>query len=767
MSNDQDRYVRTNVSTPAVTRALPGILRQVKENSLSILSNQMSDFFNSCDDLFFELANHAGSNSEQNLYFDSMREIRIKKKDVINRFKDNFNAHFTDLVRPNLSQVMTSEQASASFDSLGLVEDDKMEQDVAISSVISKTRQDCQESLYHLNLRFDYLLPDIEINESNNPLDPKQICEAFTQAAALMELDIKARIIVFKQFDRMVARHLNKIYSLANELLINAGILPKVVPSVIKNKQSAPTGSSDTNTLAQENQRAEPATSAEPANQGGHNEFAAAAFTFDQLSNLLAGFKSALGESAADVQAISTSGRNYGRPITQDALLNQLTDLQKQYTDVDAPQTKEHLQTAIYHILQSSGEDGKPSSLTQSDEDVINLVSMFFEFILDDRNLPVPIQALISRLQIPVLKIALKDKNFFNNSKHIARVLINEIASASIGWDDSKKDQQDELYDLINSIVHKVNDEFVGDCAVFERELKRLTDYKQQEAKRASIVETRTNQAAEGKAKTDHTKKTVQSILHQRLNSIELPEFISNFIINQWQKILVLVRLKSGENSQEWLSNLQVVDDLVWVFQVHTDEKSKKRIERLKAPLIEAVEKGLTVANTPEKEKSEIINKLTELLGCLDGDKETLEVERSKLKMEQLAMLGQAPEATGNKSWKEMTALERQQVKQQAIQFENLKKAETLQVGTWFIQQDQNTNRTTRCKLAAYIKPNERFVFVNRYGQKTCEKSKQEVAMELQRQLLKPLESGLLFDRAMSGIVDNLKRVNRSNSQPG
>ena len=75
--------------------------------------------------------------------------------------------------------------------------------------------------------------------------------------------------------------------------------------------------------------------------------------------------------------------------------------------------------------------------IQQVDEDVINVVAMFFDIILDDRNLPLEIQALVSRLQIPILKVALRDRSFFSNRNHPARQLLNEIARTSIGWESS------------------------------------------------------------------------------------------------------------------------------------------------------------------------------------------------------------------------------------------------------------------------------------------------------------------------------------------
>src|SRR5690606_5883111 len=75
----------------------------------------------------------------------------------------------------------------------------------------------------------------------------------------------------------------------------------------------------------------------------------------------------------------------------------------------------------------------QPARLNQMDEDVINLVSMLFEFILNDNQLPASMKALIARLQIPMLKVAILDKSFFGKEGHPARRLLNEIATAAIG----------------------------------------------------------------------------------------------------------------------------------------------------------------------------------------------------------------------------------------------------------------------------------------------------------------------------------------------
>jgi hypothetical protein len=101
------------------------------------------------------------------------------------------------------------------------------------------------------------------------------------------------------------------------------------------------------------------------------------------------------------------------------------------------------VRTGIRDNLKS--DEKRVETVRQADEDVINLVSMLFDFILDDDDLPMAMKALLGRLQIPLLKVAIIDKSFFNAEKHKARQLLNLLSKAGIGW--NQKDQgSDALY---------------------------------------------------------------------------------------------------------------------------------------------------------------------------------------------------------------------------------------------------------------------------------------------------------------------------------
>lgn len=739
MSKEKD-YLKMVENTSTAWSNLPPLVRQLRDDAQVVLLNNLEDLFSNCDDLFFDLSSRASSNAEQNLYFESMRELRFKKAGVINSFKQNFEQGFLLVAQSANAARAVSENAIA--ESLSLVQNDTLEQEVAITGMISKARVNCQEALYHLTTRLDYLIPRVTIDQDNNPLDPDHICRSFAKACELFDINIKAKIIIFKQFDRLVASKLIKVYTSANELLINAGILPKITHSI--NKQ-ADGGGSD----------AVASTAADAVLQAATQAASQLQFDFAELTNLLASMRRLGLTRLPNYNAYSA---NPGPIMASGELLSLLTAQQHPLAPADSAGEIEPIDLRqLVQTLLAASNPSTPHALQQPDEDVINLVAMFFDFVLDDRNLPVAIQALISRLQIPILKVALKDKSFFNQAGHPARKLINVIADASIGWDEAEQIKKDKLYNKIFDIIQTINEQYADNEQIFAEKLAELQTFIQQEQHRTSLVERRTSQSIEGQAKTQQAKSVVQQLLFAKLEKLRLPTTITAFLVDQWQQLLVLVHLKNGEDSPEWIESMQVVDDLIWAAQKHDDQRSLQRLGKIKPELLQRIALGLTKISTTAEASQSAVRAIGETLDQLQSE---APINFEAISVEQAISLGHTPGA-GSKTWQEMTALERQQARYKALTYEFIKKADALPIGTWISYEDSRRGKILRCKLSTKIEVSDTFVFVNRFGFKVMEKSRKDFAYDLQQRRAAPLENGLLFDRAMENIVGNLRLVGK------
>ncbi|PCJ46851.1 MAG: hypothetical protein COA99_01885 [Moraxellaceae bacterium] len=782
----------------AVTTALPAILKQVKENSLSILNNQLTEFFVSCDDLFFDLASKAETNQKQNDLFETMRDIRLHKKECLTQFKlelDNLFSQLSTNQQAKPTQSLDS-RPKPTFEGLGLVSEDEMEKNVALSSVITKARGECQESLYHLTIRFDYLIHSMEITESNNPLDPAQICEAFCKATDPIDLTLQNRIIFLKQFDLIVGRNLFKITNLANELLVNAGVLPQIKPKSQNRAPQQPKGLQPPPQSSQQEKRQLPQGSRQQgaSNRGDNQQHHSHQRASDQSAsdsysadNGSGGYSPTDAYTARDensyiqdvsarvtpgytelsqlISTFQTSGQTNprfisraqfsGPPINQDSLIQGLTYAQAQQP-FDVNSTRNYIRDIVESILLPNEHNKESHSLDEPDENVINLVAMFFDFVLSDKALPVAVQAQIGRLQIPILKIALKDKSFFEDKKHPARTLINTLGEASLGLTADDPDKQDVLFSLIQTIVQEIHDSCDGDLEVFRKQLQVLESKLSSEKKRAQVIERRTSEAAIGQAKTENARRAVHVTISERIKDSELPPYVTDFLVKHWHKFLLSNHLRHGDKSPEWLDAVQVIDDLLWVIQSHDDNKSQLRAKKLAPQLKERIYAGIKKANAENEEWNNLSPGLFGILQ-LASEGRSAEIRHTQLSSAQKTTLG-ISEPTHDKPWQDMSGLERQQAKQSALRFESIQAAEHLTVGAWAVLSEPGL-KSIRCKLSAKIMENDTYVFVNRFGIKALEKNKKDIAMSIQKKHLTILESGPLFERAVNRIATSLRKT--------
>ena len=108
------------------------------------------------------------------------------------------------------------------------------------------------------------------------------------------------------------------------------------------------------------------------------------------------------------------------------------------------------------------------------------------------------------------------------------------------------------------------------------------------------------------------------------------------------------------------------------------------------------------------------------------------------------------------KSWEEMTAVERQQIKLVQLKVDMLKKVDELSPETWFEFQTEEGD-VQRCKLIEKITNSDEWIFVNRRGRKVFNKTKQELADAMRMGSIKIIENGLLLDRAFMHLFGRLK----------
>ncbi|MFU6379039.1 DUF1631 domain-containing protein [Metapseudomonas otitidis] len=738
---------------------LPVALIQVRDKAAQQLKQALQALFDNADDTLFQMADRATSNAEQNAFFEAMRDLRLKRKSIERGFLQKVFETFSNL---NQYEIGRAPQLDAvSFESLSLVQNDDLEESVAQDTMVSKVMSRDAVALGHLTTRINTLVSK-KIDDRTNPLGPRALCEAFLDACRSLGVEIKVKLIIFKLFDKYVLTELDQLYAEANQLLITAGVLPEL--------KSAPP--------ARRPQGRTPGT-ARSAAAGGD----AASVVADMASEEVQEVFGALQALLSEVRGSGLPRREVPAdavPITSNDLMRLLSHLQQHLSaqKVDDIDVRFQLDSLL---TRASAKSGRSRVVGQVDDDVINLVSMLFEFILDDRSLPDSLKALIGRLQIPMLKVAVLDKTFFSRGSHPARRLLNEIASAAMGWSEQDDLQRDVLYQRIEQVVLRLLNDFVDDPGIFSDLLSDFLAYTGDERRRSELLEQRTRDAEEGRAKAELARQQVEQALNERLLGRTLPEVVVRLLQEAWSKVMLLTCLKHGAESEEWRATLATMDDLIWSVELHEAPEARMRLLELVPGLLKSLREGLTSAAFDPFSTSEFFSQLESLhvqafqrfkrpepepvvADVAEPDAPiaadaALVVDLPELELEAAA---EAPAMVEVVEEIILLAPGESRAPEPEASLpegdEALDQVDNLRVGSW-VEFQEDEDHKVRCKLAAIIKPTGKYIFVNRTGMKVLEKTRMGLAVEFRRGAIRLLDDALLFDRALESVIGNLRKL--------
>ncbi|TPG79389.1 DUF1631 domain-containing protein [Pseudomonas mandelii] len=721
--------VATDQATHSPLARLPVILLQVRDKAAQQLRHGLQELFDNADDTLFEMADRARNDVEQNLFFEAMRDLRLKRKNIERGFFEQFFAAFVSLTQYDITQ--TALPQTLAFDASVALPDDDMERSVAVEAMVSKVLNHDGFALDQLTARLSALLGR-ELLDLHNPMGPAMLCEYFLQAGGNLGVEIKVKLIILKLFERYVLRDANQLYAEANQLLIATGVLPDLKPAPARRAKD----------------RAASSVGAEPAPA---NTCAGVPPIDDSVQEVFAALQELLfhvrGSVAPTLEASAQT-----QPISTRDLMRLLSHLQ-QYVPAPAAQDDFDLRNQLEQLLtRVSVKSGKSRVVGVADEDVINLIAMLFECILDDRNLPDSLKALIGRLQIPMLKVAVLDKSFFSRSSHPARRLLNEIATAAMGWGECDDHERDSLYLRIEQVVQRLLNDFADDPAVFSELLADFLAFTSDERRRSELLEQRTRDAEEGRARTELARQRVEQVLNQALLGKVLPQRVVVFVLEAWSQVLLLTCLKHGDQSAEWDADVQSMEQLIWSVQRHDEPDASLRLLALVPGLLKSLRDGLSGSAFDPFATSEFFSELEALHVQL--------FERPGQKLEQpvdtpvmvqvlqkvvLRTADEGPVDTASVRLPEDDA--------------GLLQVDQLRLGCWVEFQEDEEN-TLRCKLVAIIEATGKYIFVNRTGMKVLERSRTGLALEFRRGAVRALDDTLLFDRALESVIGNLRRLN-------
>ncbi len=214
-------------------------------------------------------------------------------------------------------------------------------------------------------------------------------------------------------------------------------------------------------------------------------------------------------------------------------------------------------------LAQARQRYGKAVALSPADNDTFDLVGLLYNHLQHEMRADAPAAALIKRLQVTLLRVALQDRAFFVRPNHPARQLLSSVSDTAAKWLADDDFDPALLKPLQDAVTHAVKHYDGTKLDAFEQSNKQLQAHIDAQVHRAETLERRHVEAARGKEKLEAAKLRVEQTLAAQIGERRLPKF-SRALLNQaWADVLTLTCLRHGEGSEEWNRQLDATRQIV------------------------------------------------------------------------------------------------------------------------------------------------------------------------------------------------------------
>ncbi|MDN3647383.1 DUF1631 family protein [Reinekea marina] len=686
-------------------------LTKLSDRFCERMPNLMTAFFNHADEFLFNTAEKSVDGFAANKYFDQLRQLRKQK--------DNLQQLMLHDVRKWVTEgAPKHEEKAEALDDLSLMEDQELERDLAISSFANRVYERAGNEWLAWHERMLAVTCAKKLHNKETPFTPYVFGDIVFKQLESLEFPTKTTLMLFRLFDDKAVNELTDFYQSSNHWLIEEGILPNLK---LENARRETPSSIDTSDLSKVAALlSEQQVSGQPNLTTGQGGFTpgpmanAGGVTIDPalLTNLLSSF-TLLQQNAAPAAT------------NMDEL--------KQWTSAQVQQ--------VSQSVQGTQESG-----------TISLVAMLFEYILDDDQLSPYMKQLLARMQIPIIKVALLDKSFFQQSEHAARQLLNKMAKAANGWHKQDNVEGDALLTGMEHIVDQLNHDLDDNIEIFSTLLEQFTElhesYRANSETKVRELEQVEIATVEAHVALDRTRVFIDTLMADQ----GLPEDIELLLGEKWYRLMAAIFKKQGE-CQAWKTSARIARELVWSFQPSVQMTHGKRFTTIVPKMLSGLQDGLKSIGLSDAERQSIITSIQDQhainSGALDEN-----IWDAQAKLDNFEEAAEEAERVIEAEIPLPVDEPVQELRQADLSY-YLDQVESLALQQWFDIELQ-PGEVKRGELSLIVGEGAKYIFTDSQGEKIVERSAIGLAMGMRDEVFTPIAEDPLFDRMIDSIVDDI-----------
>ena len=447
----------------------------------------------------------------------------------------------------------------------------------------------------------------------------RQMIEQWTSAGLSRETLMATQDVI----QNLLAQHLLEAYHTANEFMVQQGVMAEIDLRFLVKR----TPSGIVKTPYKHVVQADTGSGSEYAGEQGNN-YGAGSATHEEtrmltattplakakmraqgvmgglmrlLTNQVAGFEETRGAKPSPQLAQALAGMAASDSSQQ---LPQVADSGDQ---VYGPADVEQASSA----LRQRSSTLKKAAATTAEKATIEIVALMFQSILAEDRIPSAVRVWFARLQMPVLRVAISEPEFFGSLQHPARRLIDRMGSCVLGFDVDVSGSAMEIE--IKRIVQVIEQypetgrrvfQLVYD--EFQKFLSKFLSEKGSAARVVSIA-----QQVEQK-ETLAIQFTIE--MRNMLNDMPVRDQIREFLFKTWAEVLAIAAMRNGPQHEQTLMLKRSAADLVWAASAKPNRADRAKVIADLPKLLELLRLGMTMLGMDSKTQDDNIKAISDTL---------------------------------------------------------------------------------------------------------------------------------------------------------
>lgn len=625
------------------------------------------------------------------------------------------SSHLEDALRAELhaaEHLSPLKKRDRHDDNLSLVSYEEMDNKLVLSNICRPIETANSDQLHALCRRLSLLVGRGEMSIAQNPFRPEVFVAAVHAAWREFDPNGESHRLILPLLKPYVFLDLAPILGAVNDALIVHGVMPELGSYQIKKTNEEQDSDKKEKTDSEISQ---------------------------QLRRLFAGAENT---AAANSCAPLSAEQLLQASAASNQMLGYLAGMQKSmFTQPMAGAAASfHQSPALWASIKNQAPQG---AMSRVDENTIDLLTKIFDVVFHDPNIPGEIKELISFLQVPVLKAALIDKDFFYKEEHPARQLIEVLSKSGVALD-QKKGQDDPLYQKMKGMVDRVQGEFDSQVSVFSDVVTDLESFIKEEDEVATTAMATPITKALKQEKVFRATKSAKGQVFYRIGTGEVVAFLETFLEREWVPVLTIAYSLEEEKPEVVESAIKTMDDLIWSVKPKlTLDERKELISKLPG-ILASLNKWLNIIKWNDADRLQFFAELAECHASIVRAPLAISPERrleiamevakkaAERRLEKRASA--APEPVPDKYDDDVTKLER---------------------GMW-LDYTVKSGDIKRVKLAWISPMRSLYIFTTREKEETFSVSSEELAQCFREKRARSVLLGGLVDRALVQALESI-----------